>query len=157
MALLVWVRHKTSLSQAVHWNVPDRKRACYCLAIRVRALALFSDVGEFALHRWIPESLPITEFFQGPPVRLAAGGLWHSGGASDGRTGFPRFSLSGARSMDRRMVSRLSLPPSAFTLLHGAQLGYAWAPLLLIFVVGLALTVTRCGHQVRGHLRHSFT
>jgi membrane protease YdiL (CAAX protease family) len=32
---------------------------------------------------------------------------------------------------------------SAFTLLHGAQLGYSWAPLLLIFVVGLALTVTR--------------
>ena len=32
---------------------------------------------------------------------------------------------------------------SAFTLLHGAQLAYAWAPLLLIFMVGVALTVTR--------------
>jgi uncharacterized protein len=32
---------------------------------------------------------------------------------------------------------------SAFTLLHGAQLGYSWAPLLLIFVVGLTLTITR--------------
>jgi membrane protease YdiL (CAAX protease family) len=32
---------------------------------------------------------------------------------------------------------------SAFALLHGAQLGYSWAPLLLIFIVGVALTVTR--------------
>jgi CAAX protease family protein len=30
-----------------------------------------------------------------------------------------------------------------FALLHGSQLGYSWALLLVIFVVGVALTVTR--------------
>jgi len=30
-----------------------------------------------------------------------------------------------------------------FTALHGAQLSFSWAPLLLIFIVGVTLTVVR--------------
>jgi membrane protease YdiL (CAAX protease family) len=32
---------------------------------------------------------------------------------------------------------------TTFAFIHGAQLGYAWAPLLSIFVVGVALTLVR--------------
>jgi len=35
------------------------------------------------------------------------------------------------------------LTAASFCLIHGLQLGFAWAPLLVIFLVGLALTVTR--------------
>jgi membrane protease YdiL (CAAX protease family) len=31
----------------------------------------------------------------------------------------------------------------AFALVHGEQLGQAWGPLLVLFVVGLVLTITR--------------
>ena len=35
------------------------------------------------------------------------------------------------------------LTAAAFAAIHGAQLGYAWAPILSIFVVGLVLTIIR--------------
>jgi hypothetical protein len=31
----------------------------------------------------------------------------------------------------------------AFALLHGAQLGFSWGPVLVIFLVGIVLTVVR--------------
>jgi membrane protease YdiL (CAAX protease family) len=107
MAALVWRRHKIGLSQAVRWNVPDRKRACYALAIGA-GLALFSAVAEVLLQRWIPKSLPITELFRDRPSAwlLAAFGV-------------------------------------LVALLHGVQLGFAWVPLLVLLIVGLALTLAR--------------
>ncbi len=60
--------------QAIRWNAPDRKRALNAV-IAGSALALFSDIGELVLHRWIPDSLPITEFFNDRPVRAVAGCL----------------------------------------------------------------------------------
>jgi membrane protease YdiL (CAAX protease family) len=47
------------------------------------------------------------------------------------------------------LARRLGVPVSviitslAFALVHGSQLAHAWAPLLLLFVVGIALTVAR--------------
>jgi membrane protease YdiL (CAAX protease family) len=35
------------------------------------------------------------------------------------------------------------LTATLFAFIHGAQLGYAWAPLLSIFVVGVVFTVVR--------------
>ena len=35
------------------------------------------------------------------------------------------------------------LTAAAFAAIHGTQLGYAWAPILSIFVVGVVFTVTR--------------
>lgn len=35
------------------------------------------------------------------------------------------------------------LTGAAFASIHGAQLGYAWGPLLSIFVVGIVFTVVR--------------
>jgi membrane protease YdiL (CAAX protease family) len=145
MAFLVWVRHKTSLAQAIRWNMPDRKHAMNAL-IAGAGLALFSDIGEVALHSWIPKSLPITEYFRDRPSAflLAAFGILVAPLMEE--IVFRGFVYPGlARWLGA--VPSILVTASAFTLLHGSQLGYSWAPLLLIFVVGVALTVTRAVTQ----------
>ena len=37
----------------------------------------------------------------------------------------------------------VALTAAAFAAIHGTQLGYAWAPILSIFVVGVVFTVAR--------------
>ena len=43
----------------------------------------------------------------------------------------------------RAWLSAVLLTALAFAAIHGAQLGYAWAPVLSIFVVGVVFTVVR--------------
>lgn len=142
MALLVWVRHKTSLAQAIHWNMPARRPILLTALITGAALALISDIGQFALHRWIPDSLPITEFFKDRPSALLLGAFGILVAPLMEELLFRGF-LYPALARWTGATASLIITASAFTLLHGAQLGYAWAPLLLIFVVGLTLTITR--------------
>ena len=141
MFLLVWARHKTSLLQAILWNTPDRRRALNAVIVGT-GLALISDLGEVVLHPWIPKSLPITEYFRDRPSALLLAAFAILVAPLMEEIMFRGFLYPGfARWMGA--VPSILITASAFTLLHGSQLGYSWAPLLLIFVVGLALTVTR--------------
>ncbi len=142
MALLVWMRHRTSLAQAVHWNLPSRRRLWAIAVITGTALALMSDIGEVVLHRWIPDSLPITEYFKDRPSALLLGAFGILVAPLMEELLFRGF-LYPALARWTGATASLIITASAFTLLHGAQLGYSWAPLLLIFVVGFTLTVTR--------------
>lgn len=142
MALLVWVRHKTSLGEAVHWNVPARTQVWAFAVVAGAALAAISDVGQLALHRWIPDSLPITEFFKDRPSALLLGAFGILVAPLMEELLFRGF-LYPALARWTGAIASLIITAAAFTLLHGAQLGYAWAPLLLIFIVGLTLTITR--------------
>ena len=142
MALLVWGRHRTSLAQAIHWNVPTRGRILVNALMGGAVLALISDIGEAALHRWIPDSLPITEFFKDRPSALLLGAFGILVAPLMEELFFRGF-LYPAVARWTGATASLIITASAFTLLHGAQLGYAWAPLLLIFIVGLTLTITR--------------
>ncbi len=142
MALLVWVRHRTSLAQAVHWNMPVRGRILLNAVMAGAALALISDIGEVVLHRWIPDSLPITEYFKDRSSALLLGAFGILVAPLMEELLFRGF-LYPALARWTGAAASVIITASAFTLLHGAQLGYSWAPLLLIFVVGLTLTVTR--------------
>jgi len=142
MALLVWVRHRTSLAQAVHWNMPVRGQILIKALAGGTALALVSVIGEFVLQRWIPDSLPITEFFKDRPSALLLGAFGILVAPLMEELLFRGF-LYPALARWTGATASLIITASAFTLLHGAQLGYAWAPLLLIFVVGVTLTVIR--------------
>jgi uncharacterized protein len=141
MAFLVWARHGTSLLQAIHWNMPDQRHVVNALMIGA-VLALISDVGEVVLHRWIPDSLPITEYFKDRSSALLLGGFGILVAPSMEEIVFRGFIYPALARWTGAVLS-IIVTASAFTLLHGAQLGYSWAPLLLIFVVGVALTVTR--------------
>jgi membrane protease YdiL (CAAX protease family) len=142
MALLVWVRHRTSLAQAVHWNMPLRGRILAKALAGGTALALVSLRGEFVLQRWIPDSLPITEFFKDRPSALLLGAFGVLVAPLMEELLFRGFFYPALARWTGAAASMI-ITASAFTLLHGAQLGYSWAPLLLIFVVGVTLTVIR--------------
>lgn len=142
MAMLVSARHKTSLAQAVHWNVPAKGRILAFALITGTVLALISDIGEVVLHRWIPDSLPITEYFKDRPSALLLGAFGILVAPLMEELLFRGFLYPALARWTGTAVSVI-MTASAFTLLHGAQLGYSWAPLLLIFVVGLTLTIAR--------------
>ena len=141
MVSLVWTRHRMSLARAIQWNLPGRRLAVNALLFG-GALAVVSDIGEVIFHRWIPDSLPITEYFKDRPsaLLLAAFGILVAPVMEEML--FRGFLYPAVARWTGTFVS-VVITASAFTLLHGAQLGYSWAPLLLIFIVGVALTVTR--------------
>jgi len=64
--------------------------------------------------------------------------------------------LSGTLAFRTRVLESYSVPLSlvataaCFALIHGEQLGHAWAPLFVIFIVGLVLTVVRVWSQSLG-------
>jgi membrane protease YdiL (CAAX protease family) len=142
MALLVWLRHKTSLAKAVRWNMPRQGRILAYALMAGTALAFVSEFGEAVLHRWIPDSLPITEFFKDRPSALLLGAFGILVAPLMEELFFRGF-LYPALARWTGAAASIIITASAFTLLHGSQLGYSWAPLLLIFIVGLTLTITR--------------
>jgi membrane protease YdiL (CAAX protease family) len=141
MAALVWIRHRTPLFQAIHWNMPNRKNALNALLIGV-AVTFASEIGEFALNRWIPKSLPITEFFKDRPSALLLAAFAVLVAPFMEEMLFRGFLYPALARWTGPAVSVL-ITASAFTVIHGAQLGYSWAALMPIFIVGATLTVTR--------------
>jgi hypothetical protein len=141
MALLLWVRHRVSLLPGIQWNTPSRRRAMNALMIGA-GLALFSDIGQIVLDRWIPKSLPITDYFRDRPSALLLGAFGILIAPWMEEFVFRGFLYPALARWIGPAVSVL-VTASAFTALHGQQLGYSWAPLLLIFIVGVVLTVTR--------------
>jgi hypothetical protein len=142
MALLAWGRHKVTLGKAISWNAPSTARQVGYALSGGLALALISDIGNAVLNPWIPKSLPITELFKDRPSALLLGGF--------GILIAPLVEEIAFRGFLYPAVARLigSLPSivitgALFTALHGAQLSFSWAPLLLIFIVGISLTVVR--------------
>jgi membrane protease YdiL (CAAX protease family) len=141
MAFLVGTRHRMSLSRAIQWNRPGRRLAINAL-LAGAALAVVSDIGEVVFHRWIPDSLPITEYFKDRPSALLLASFAILVAPAMEELFFRGFLYPALARWTGPFIS-IVVTASAFALLHGAQLGYSWAPLLLIFIVGVALTVTR--------------
>ena len=108
----------------------------------VVAVAVGADALEILLRNWRPKSLPSTEFFKDRPSALLLGAFGILVAPLMEELFFRGF-LYPAVARWTGATASLIITASAFTLLHGAQLGYAWAPLLLIFIVGLTLTITR--------------
>jgi membrane protease YdiL (CAAX protease family) len=141
MAFLVRTRHRMSLSRAIQWNRPGRRLAINAL-LAGAALAVVSDIGEVVFHRWIPDSLPITEYFKDRPSALLLASFAILVAPLIEELLFRGFLYPALARWTGPFIS-IVVTASAFALLHGAQLGYSWAPLLLIFIVGVTLTVTR--------------
>lgn len=141
MALLSWTRHQLSLPQAISWNAPSQRRALFALGGGV-CLALISDIGNVVLNPWIPKSLPITELFKDRPSAFLLAGFAILIAPWVEEMFFRGFLYPALARYTGALVSIL-ITAGAFTLLHGAQLSYSWAPLLLIFIVGVTLTAVR--------------
>jgi CAAX protease family protein len=160
MAFLVWVRHRTPLAEAIRWNLPAGRRIINLLGTGV-ALALCSDLAEALLHRWIPKSLPITEFFQDRASAFWLAGFGVLVAPLVEEMVFRGF-LYPALSRRTGMVPSILITSAGFALLHGAQLAYSFVPLMLIFTVGAVLTIVRASTKsvassVLVHMAYHFT
>jgi membrane protease YdiL (CAAX protease family) len=141
MVFLVWQRYRTGFLQAVRWNPPAAKAALSALAGGA-ALAFVSQLLSVVLHRWIPKSLPIDQFFRTPASAylLAAFGILVAPLVEEL---FFRGFLYPTLARPLGMVPATALTAAGFALLHAQQLAHAWVPLLILFGVGTVLTVVR--------------
>lgn len=141
MVLLVWLRYRTPFLAAVRWNAPSR-RLGYTAAAIGAGLGLTVVVLESLLQRWIPKSLPIDEYFRKPSFAYAMAAFAILIAPVVEELFFRGFLFPALARLLGTVLS-VGLTGGLFALLHGAQLAFAWVPLLLLFIVGSALTVVR--------------
>lgn len=130
-------RRRSDFLAAIHWNWPP-KIAVYVLAGFALSLALQA----LAHFLPIPKELPIDSFFRTPAEAWALSILSVTLAPLMEELFFRGF-------LYPVLARRLGLPLAVFVtalgfaLLHGAQLMFAWGPVLVVFLVGLVLTMVR--------------
>ena len=130
-------RHRPDFLTAIHWNWPP-KIAIYVgvgivLSVALQGLAHFLP---------IPKELPIDSFFQTPTEAWSLGIMSVTLAPLMEELFFRGFLYP---VLARRMGVAVSVIITAlsFALLHGAQLMFSWGAVLVIFIVGLVLTIVR--------------
>jgi CAAX protease family protein len=141
MAFIVWVRHNQGLAQAIQWNTPSQRVALAALGTG-GVLGLCSEIASTFLQRWTPKSLPIEQFFRDPTSGYLLAGFGVLVAPLVEELFFRGF-LYPAVARWTGSVSSILITAAGFAALHGAQLAYAWAPLLVLFGIGAALTIIR--------------
>jgi hypothetical protein len=130
-------RRRPDFLTAIHWNWPP-KIAIYVgfgfvLSLALQGLAHFLP---------IPKELPIDSFFQTPAEAWSLGILSITLAPLMEELFFRGFLYPVlARSMG--LPVSVLLTATSFALLHGAQLMFSWGAVLVIFIVGLVLTIVR--------------
>jgi CAAX protease family protein len=130
-------RQRPDFLTAIHWNWPSNI-AVYVLAGFALSLAL-QVVAHFLP---IPKELPIDSFFRTPAEAWALSILSVTLAPLMEELFFRGF-------LYPVLARRLGLPLAVFVTalgfasLHGAQLMFSWGPVLVIFLVGIVLTVVR--------------
>jgi len=130
-------RRSPSFLNAIHWNWPSNPITYISwgvlLSIALQALAHLLP---------IPKNLPIDNLFRTPKEAWIL--------TIFGITLAPLIEEFLFRAflypvLKRRLglVAAILLTGFGFALLHGSQLKFAWGPLMVIFLVGLALTIVR--------------
>jgi membrane protease YdiL (CAAX protease family) len=130
-------RGRPDFLAAIHWKWPSNI-AVYVLVGFALSLAL-QGLAHFLP---IPKELPIDSFFRTPAEAWALGILSVTLAPLMEELFFRGF-------LYPVLARRLGLPVAVlvtalgFALLHGAQLMFSWGPVLVIFLVGLVLTMVR--------------
>jgi len=136
--LLVRTKADEPFGEAVQWNWPGVTAPAFLAGGVILALV----VDGLARFLPIPKSLPVDTFFHdaGSAYMMAVFGI----------TLAPLLEEMFFRGLLFPLVRRaygvvmgVLLTALAFAAIHGAQLGYAWAPVLSIFVVGVVFTLVR--------------
>ena len=130
-------RRRPDFLAALHWNFPSNVAGYvlvgFALSLGLQAVAHFLP---------IPKDLPIDSFFRTPAEAWALGILSITLAPLMEELFFRGF-------LYPVLARRVGLPFAVFltalgfALLHGAQLMFSWGPVLVIFLVGLVLTIVR--------------
>jgi len=141
MVALVRLKHDTPFFAAISWNMPRAKAAMGAILGGV-ALALLSEGMSALLSRWIPRSLPIDALFR---TRSSIYAMIFFGIAVAPLVEelFFRGFLYPVLARHLGILPSIGLTSAAFALLHEGQLAHAWAPILVLFIVGTTLTAAR--------------
>jgi membrane protease YdiL (CAAX protease family) len=138
MFVLVRSRSHERFGTAVRWNWPGFAAPGFFLGGIVLAIVVES-ASRFLP---IPKSLPVDKFFNSTTSAYLM--------AAFGTTLAPLLEELFFRGLLYPLLRRafrlfiaVALTGAAFAAIHGAQLGYAWAPVLSIFVVGVVFTLIR--------------
>ncbi len=136
--VLVRSRSRQRFGKAIQWNWPGTLAPAFILGGIVLALVIQS----LARFLPIPKSLPMDTYFRdaSSAYMMAAFGLTLAPLLEEL---FFRGLLYPVLRRGLGLMAGVVLTALAFAAIHGAQLGYAWAPVLSIFVVGLAFTIVR--------------
>lgn len=138
--IFIVVRSRTHqrFRDAIHWRWPGAAAPGYFIGGTILALVV-EGLSSFLP---MPKSLPMDNYFHNASSAylLAAFGI----------TLAPLLEEVFFRGMLYPLLRRgfgltiaVLLTAAAFAAIHGAQLGYAWSPILSIFIVGVVFTVTR--------------
>lgn len=149
---LVTRQYHRPFREAVRWIAPPGPSWAYYLT---GGVVLSFGVGILSRILPVPQALPIDKYFQD------ASSAWL----------MTIFGISMAPIVEELfyrgflypvLARKLGVPVSAvitsaaFALMHSSQLAHAWGPLLILFLVGMALTITRIvtGSVIPGVLVH---
>ena len=138
MMFLVRNKSRQDFWRTIQWNWP-RSRAILFL---LNGIA-FAFLVEFASRYLpIPKSLPVDKFFSDTlgAYLMAIFGVTLAPLLEEL---FFRGLLYPLVRRAAGIVAALLVTATCFAFIHGGQLGYAWAPLVSIFIVGLVFTVVR--------------
>jgi membrane protease YdiL (CAAX protease family) len=152
MYLTVTARARDDFWHALRWRWPAPDRALTCLVAGV-ALSVGVQLASQVLP--IPSDLPIERLFRDPFAALLLA-LFGTLVAPLMEELFFRGLLYPVLEKRLGMVLAVAVTASFFAVIHSAQLGAAWAPLLLLFTVGLIITLVRAftGSVAAGFLVH---
>ena len=136
--MLVRSRSRQRFGDAIHWNWPGITAPGFFIGGAILAVI----VESLSSYLPIPKSLPMDNYFHNASSAylLAAFGMSLAPLMEEV---FFRGMLYPLMRRAFRLTIAVLLTAAAFAAIHGAQLGYAWAPILSIFVVGIVFTVTR--------------
>jgi membrane protease YdiL (CAAX protease family) len=130
-------RRRPDFFAAIHWNWPSNV-LIYVLTGFVLSVALQA----LAHYLPIPKELPIDSFFQTPAEAWALGLLSMTLAPLMEELFFRAF-LYPVLKRAIGVSSAIFLTALCFALLHGAQLMFSWGPVLVIFLVGMVITMVR--------------
>ena len=138
MFVLVRSRTHERFGKAIHWNWPGISAPGFFVFGTIVAV-LIDGLSRFLP---IPKSLPMDKYFNDAASAYLM--------AAFGMTLAPLLEELFFRGLLYPLLRRafsftiaVALTAAAFAAIHGTQLGYAWAPILSIFVVGVVFTAAR--------------
>jgi membrane protease YdiL (CAAX protease family) len=132
-------RSRPDFLAAIHWNWPPRSVLGVCLLGGVVLSVALQILAHFLP---IPKELPIDSFFQTPAEAWALSILSVTLAPLMEELFFRGF-LYPVLARSLGLPVAVFLTALGFAALHGMQLMFSWGPVLVIFLVGVVLTLVR--------------
>lgn len=156
MVMFIEGRYHVPFFQAIRWNWPSR--TWLFVGLGVVLLIAIQVLGHFLP---MPKEVPFDKFFANTRDAYLTSIFAISLGPFMEEVLFRGF-LYPVLARRIGVVTSILITGIAFGLVHGVQLSFAWAPVLLIVIVGIVLTTVRAtsksvGASLTVHIAYNFT